>query len=512
MSEYFMGIDVGTTETKAVLFKSEGTAICKSSLELSLQITNQYFIEQDYDDVWKKTSLVIKETIKKSEVDPRKIAFISVTGQRETLSALDKNKKILRKGISWQDCRGRDFCKIMKDKVGDEKIRKITGLPVNTMPWANKIMWLKEKESRLYEKTWKFLGIVDYIVFKLTNILITDYSNASRTQLFDINTKKWSDELFDALGLDKEKMPDVKPSGTLISNVQSKAYVETGLSDQTVVIYAGGDQQCTALGAGVISVGRVSCILGTSTNMEMYTEKIPHDLRKPFEVVIHVVPNAYLLEGGIGTTGVIYRWFRDEFASAEKVLAHSLGKDTYVVLDEEATKSPPGSLGLMLIPYFAGSEYPYWNPEDRGAIIGFTLSHKKAHVIRAILEGVAYEYRRMLEDGIKVLRTPISEIRFSGGGAKSRLWTQIFADVLGLPGQVTEIYDTGALGAGILGTVAFGWYNDVKKATSDLVRIKETVNPNKESHMLYSKLYYVYRQMYGRIQDLVNKISKIYEE
>lgn len=512
MDDYFIGVDIGTTETKAILFESSGTVVCKSSLELPLQIFDQYFIEQDYDEIWNKTARVIKNLINKSEVNPRNIAFISVTGQRETLGAMDKHKKILRKGISWEDSRGREFCILIKDKVGSERVYRITGLPVNTMPWASKIMWLKENENDLYRKTWKFLGVVDYAVFKLSNVLTTDYSNAGRTQLFDINKKIWSDELFQVLDLDKEKVLETKPSGTLVSNVASEACTETGLHKETAVIYGGGDQQCSALGAGVVSPGRVSCILGTCTNMEVYADEIPFDPKNLLEAVIHVVPGAYLSEGGIGTTGIIYRWFRDEFGEVEKIVADSLGKDPYMLLDEEAAKSPPGSLGLMLIPYFAGSEYPYWNPNDRGAIIGLLLSHKKEHLIRAILEGVAYEYRRMVEEGGKVSETTISEIRFTGGGAKSLLWPKIFVDILGLPGQILNVHDTGALGAGILGTVAVGWHKEVKRATDNLVRIESTVKPDAKSHLLYDKLYSIYRQMYDRIQDLVNAISNIYAE
>lgn len=510
--EYIIGVDVGTTETKATIFNSNGQIKGEASKELPIYFSSGGQVEQDLNEILFECLFTIKEALKVSKINPNDIACVAFTGQRDTICPINKKGSPLRRAISWQDTRGWEICKWIRKEVGAEKVYHITGLPVNTMPPASKIMWIKQKQPMIYEKTWKFVGIVDYIVWKFSDELRIDHSNANRNMLFDIRKRSWSDELFSTFNLDLEKMPDLTPPGTLIGNITKEISSQIRLPNDCKIVYGGGDQQCNTLGAGIVSPGRVVCILGTCTNVEAFSNKIPHDPMMSLQSEVHVIPNAYICEGGIGTTGTIYRWFRDEFAKSEQEVAGKLNLSPYYLLDREAANVPPGSHGLMLIPYFAGTLFPYWNAEDRGLIVGLHLKHKKEDFIRMILEGIAYEFRKMTEQAEKVTATKINLVRFIGGGAKSILWPQIFVDVLGIPGETLTVTQAGTLGAAILGMIAMGWHKDIAKATEKLVKVKTKLQPNSESHEIYEKLYPIYKKLYPRIQDPINEISRIISE
>ncbi len=509
MKEYIVGLDVGTLETKAIVFNRDGKTLGEGSRELGMSFPKEGWFEQDLNEIWIKTASAIHDLIEEAKIPSKEIACVSVTGQRETVCPVDREGKPLRSAISWQDTRGWDVCKTVRRTVGAETVYKITGLPVNTMPSASKIVWTKRNEPEIYKKAWKFIGVVDFVVWKLSNEFVTDYSNANRTMLFDVRRLDWSSELLREFRLDREKMLDLVKPGTIVGTMAEDACEKTGLDKHVLVVYAGGDQQCSALGIGIVKPKRVSCILGTCTNIEAFSERVPFDPKMSLQAQVHVMPHAYLSEGGIGTSGIIYRWFRDRFGQTESQVAKELNEDPYKLLDREAANVEPGSNGLMLIPYFAGSLFPYWNAEDRGVLVGLRLDHSKKHFIRAILEGVAYEYRRMAEEAERVSRTKIDTVRFMGGGAKSPLRTQIFTDVLGVRGQIPEVTEAGAFGAYMLGAVAIGQHCTVLEAAEKSIRIGKKLNFNSNAHKRYNKLYSVYKQVYDRIQDLVNEISRI---
>lgn len=502
-----VGIDVGTTETKAILVGERGDLLSESSSELPLIQTKENWIEQDIQVIWKKTAKVIENCIK--DIDRRRLLCISVTGQRETICPLDRNFEPLRKAISWQDARGWKICKTMKQELGFEEIYKITGLPVNTMPCASKIAWIKENEQAIYDRAWKFVGIVDYIVWKLSGQLRIDFSNACRTMLFDIAKLRWSERIIDYLELDLDKMPELIPSGHPVGNVTKKASEETDLPTIVEVVYAGGDQQCSALGVGITEQHRVSCVLGTCTNIEAYSDHLPLDKKLRLQAQLHVIPNSYLVEGGIGSSGSIYRWFRDNLGERETLAAKRCRTSPYAIMDAEAEKVEPGSSGLIMIPYFTGSLYPYWNADDRGMFVGLRLSHKRGHLLRAILEGIAYEYMRMAEDVERITGTKIDQVRFMGGGAKSKIWPKIIVDVLGVNGVVTKNTQAGAMGAAILGSKACDLFKDIKDAAESMVKVGRRIAFDRVTHERYRRYCRIQGEVYGRIQDLVNELSQV---
>lgn len=504
--DLILGLDVGTTETKAILVDERGNLISEKSGELSLIYSGEGCIEQDIEEIWAETAAVIKRCFR--EAHKSRLVCVAVTGQRETLCPLDKELTPLRNAISWQDTRGWKVCKKMSQELGIEEVYRITGLPINTMPWASKLVWIKENEQSTYEKAWKFAGVVDYTIWKLCGELKMDYSNACRTMLFDLSKLKWSERIFEYLGLDLDKMPELVPSGQILGTATKEASEETNLPTGVTVVYGGGDQQCNALGVGVTDSKKISCVLGTCTNIEGYSERPPLDPEMRLQAQLHVVSNSYLSEGGIASSGSIYKWFRDNFGEVESLIAKRCSKNPYEVLDTEAESVPPGSMGLIMIPYFVGSLYPHWNPEDRGLFVGLRLNHRREHFARAILEGIAYEYARMAKDVRRVLGTELEQIRFMGGGARSDIWPQIITDVLGVKGTTTKCVQAGAMGATILGSVACGWFADVRRAVETFVRTDRTFDVNEKNHEVYLKYYDIYERFYDRVKDLVNDLSR----
>ncbi|MGB9622620.1 MAG: xylulokinase, partial [Candidatus Bathyarchaeia archaeon] len=281
---------MGTTETKAILVDECGNLVSEKSRELPLIYSEEGYIEQDIEEIWAETAAVIKRCLRGEHKS--RLACIAVTGQRETLCPLDREFASLRNAISWQDTRGWRVCKKMSQELGSEEVYRITGLPINTMPWASKLVWIQENEKPTYEKTWKFVGVVDYTVWKLCGDLKMDYSNACRTMLFDLSKLKWSERMFEYLGLDLDKMPELVPPGQILGSVTKEASEDTNLPVGITVVYGGGDQQCNALGVGVTDSKKISCVLGTCTNIEGYSERPPLDPEMRLQAQLHVVPNS----------------------------------------------------------------------------------------------------------------------------------------------------------------------------------------------------------------------------
>jgi sugar (pentulose or hexulose) kinase len=319
-----------------------------------------------------------------------------------------------------------------------------TGLTIDPYFTAPKILWIKENEPEVFSKAWKFLLVHDFMVFKLTGKAITDYSNASRTMLFDIKDANWSEKMLNTFDIPREKLPDPLQSGTPAGNVTSKAAKDCGLKEGTPVIAGGGDQQCAALGVGVVREGSIKSTTGTGTFLLAYSDTPKFDSEIRLLCSRHVVPDAFVVEASMFTTGSALRWFRDNLGTEECNLAKERGIDPYEVMSEGADAIPAGSEGVIHLPHFAGAGAPYWNPHARGVFAGLALGHTRNHLMRSILEGVSYEIRTNLEV-MNDIGIPALEVRVTGGAARSQVWMQIQADVLGVPVIRTEMEEATAL-------------------------------------------------------------------
>ena len=513
---YLMGLDVGTTGCKAIIFTQKGRIVSSSYGEYKLYHRRPEWSELNPSEVWDTIVKTVRESIE-GAVDPKRIAAVSTCVLGEAFIPLDKDGNPLYWSMTTFDARAEEQTKWWEENFGAEEMYKITGqpltsyMPIYTLP---KIQWLRENEPKLYRETSKLLCWEDYVNFKLCGKAAIDLSVATRTMMLDIRRKRWSTEILELAGIDESLLPEVYPSGTPIGEVTHEASEETGLAEGTLVVTGGHDQPCGALGAGVIetgpamdATGTVECIGVLQPSLTL-TEKLRI---QGFAVHCYVIENEYFMFGFNPCGGVILRWFRDNFAEAERREAKEKGLSVYDILTGEASEAPPGSLGLFLLPYFEGSGTPTFNRKARGTILGLTLAHGRREVIRAILEGLTYELRNNIE-AIEEQGTEITELRAIGGGARSRFWLKLKADITKRRVVVPNVTEAAALGAAILAGVGAGVYSDAREAVREIYSVKESFTPSVEAGRIYDRYYRVYRMIYGALRDVFEEIHRVESE
>lgn len=502
MEPLFLGIDVGTEGTKVALFDLKGNVVGDSYEGYELICPKPEWVEQDPELWWRVAARNIKKVIASSEIDPKNIHGIGVCGQMHAAIPIDKKGNLLYRSPSlWCDKRASYLCEKLKTEVDEEWLLKASANPITPAWTAPKILWIKENLPEIYEKTYKFLVPKDYLVFKLTGEPSIDWSEASGTLLFDANKEKWSEEIVQQLKIDFDKLPKIYASHEIVGEVTREAAEFTGLYPGTPVVSGGGDFLCTLLGAGVTMRGRAADISGTASLVAFYSEKPIIDKR--IMNLHHIIPGWIpfgIMEGGL------LRWFRDEFGHIEKQLAAEKGVSAYKIMDEEAEKVPPGSDGLIVVPYFIG-ERVIGSPHARGVFFGLTLAHKREHIIRALMEGITYALRQIVEI-TEELGLKTEAFRLIGGGAVSPLWRQIKADIYGKPTLVLSTYQGGVLGAAVLAMAGTKTIKNAAETIDEIVTIKEECKPVKRNHERYNALYAIYKELHGMIQPLFEKMAE----
>jgi xylulokinase len=470
--------------------------------------------------MWTEIKATIRHCVEKSGINPRKISGFGVAGFGETVIPVGRDAREICPAIDWRDARSRSY-KAETDFLGKEigafHLFEITGCPLSYNRSVTKLMWLKKNKPGVYKKTWKFLAIEDFVNWKLTGQAATDHSVASCTMLFDIRRKEWSSEILQTTGIDQSLLPEVYRSDAVIGEVQKKASEDTRLPEGTPVVAGGIDQNCGALGAGVIDDGVAIDSTGTVECLAAATQKLRTDKMTMLtgqHCGCHVVENMYLRILSLPTSGIILKWFRDNFCQRETKEAEKTGVDVYDLLVQEAAGGKPGAYGLFMLPHFGGSgsgQPPVFNPTSRGAFIGLRLVHKKRDFIRALLEGIAFEARifveKMEETGVKVC-----ELRAIGGGAKSRPWLQLKANVFNRKVVVPEITEAPALGAALLAGVGNRTYESITEAVEQTYRKRVVCTPDQIQAKQYQNLYDVYKKIYPSLCPMFNEITRLEPE
>lgn len=499
---YLAAIDAGTTGERVMVFDTEGGVVAWKYLEHPSYFPKPIWVEQEatewWDRVCKTSKAVLKEASDKG-IASDMIVGISVTNQRETIVPVDEDTKPLRRAIVWQDRRTVPQCSWIKENLGEDVVYNIAGLTVDPYFSAPKIMWIKEHQPDIYKETHKFLLVHDYIIAKLANVFVTGWDNASRTMLFDIREFDWSDRLLDGTGIDEEKMPEPHPSGKGVGKVTKKAADETGFAKGTPVVCGGGDQQCGAIGVGVVRPGRIKATTGTGTFMLSFLDRPSFDPKRRVLCSCHGVPGKWVQEASVFSTGTIYRWFRDEFGHLERAVAESVGIDPYEMLNKEATLAPAGSRGILVMPHFVGAGAPYWDPYARGVMAGLALGHTRRDLVRAILEGIALEVRKSIEV-MRELGVPLKEMRVTGGATRNPCFNQIQADVYDLPILRGRVEESTALGCAILAGVGLGVFRSVPEAADKMVHIVERYEPRLKNKRVYDKLFEIHKKIYDALE------------
>lgn len=511
---YLMGIDIGTSGTKSVLFDEIGNTVASALEEYPLYQPNIGWAEQDPEDWWQAVSGGIRKVIAKSGIKAADICGVGLSGQMHGLVLLNGDNKVLRRSIIWCDQRSTAECEQITSLIGAERLIEITANPALTGFTASKIMWVKNHEPDIFERAKKILLPKDYVRYRLTGEFATEVSDASGMQLMDIPGRCWSQEVLSKLGIERNQLADLYESQEVSGRVSSSAASQTGLWEGTPVVGGGGDQAAGAVGNGIVKPGVVSSTIGTSGVVFAYLDKISIDPKGRVHTFCHAVPNTWHVMGVTQAAGLSLKWFRDNFCKDEINTAELMGTDPYVLMDREAERVRAGSNGLLYMPYLMGERTPHLDAYAKGVFFGLSAKHDKKDMIRAIMEGVTYSLRDCLEiiDGMGV---NVSEIRASGGGGKSMLWRQMQADIFG--NEITTINSSEgpALGVALLAGVGTGVYKNIAEACDTAIKVKSVQQPDMELYSRYSKFYGLYGQLYKSLKkdykNLADIMKDVYE-
>ena len=504
---YYLGLDNGTSGTKALLITAEGAPVASDTQEYPLSTPRPLWAEQDPADWWDAAVRATRNVLEKSGVRAEEIAGVGLSGQMHGSVFLDKDNTVLRPALLWCDQRTQAECDWITAQVGRENLVKYISNPVLTGFTAPKIVWLRNHEPETYAQVAKVLLPKDYLRFKLTGVHATEVSDASGTALFDVAHRTWSQEVLDAAQIPRSWMPECAESIEITGRVSAEAARATGLTEGTPVAGGGGDQAAGAVGSGIVETGLVSSIVGTSGVVFAYADTPATDPQLRVHTFCHAVPGKWHTMGVVLSAGGSLRWLRDTFFQPEGVVARTVGDDPYNLMAKGAATVPPGSEGLIFLPYLTGERTPYPDPNARGTFFGLTLRHTRAHFARAVLEGVAFA----LNDTFLIfddLGIPITEVRTSGGGAKSPVWTQIHADVTGHEHITLSVDEGPALGAALLAAVGTGAYPTVAAACRAAIRPVARVTPQAEAHAAYRQYHAVYRALYPALKSQFAAVSE----
>lgn len=506
--KYTLGIDVGTSGTKTVLFDQYGKKIASNTIEYPMYQPKNGWAEQNPEDWWNAVVGTIAEVMKKSAVAKEDVVGIGISGQMHGLVMLDKDNSVLRPSIIWCDQRTAEECRDIENIVGRARLIEITANPALTGFTASKIMWVKKNEPEVYAKCAHILLPKDYIRLMLTGEYATEVSDASGMQLLDVPNRCWSDELLEKLGIDKALLGKVYESPEITGYVTPEIAEKCGLAAGTPVVGGAGDNAAAAVGEGVVTDGRAFTTIGTSGVVFAHTDNIEIDPKGRVHTFCCAVPGAWHVMGVTQAAGLSLRWIRDNICTEEIAEAARQDVDPYKIMDEEAAQSPIGANRLLYLPYLMGERTPHLDPNCRGAFIGLSAMHTRQDMIRAVLEGVCYS----LKDCLGVLdemHVNPDNMKICGGGGKSKLWRKMLADVYGIPVMTIESDEGPALGVAILAMVGAGLYPTVKDACDSIVKVKDKVESEKDRTAEYTKFYGVYKNIYSHLKDDFNALSEM---
>lgn len=506
--EYVIGVDLGTSGTKTVLFSTDGQPIASKTIEYPLYQPQNGWAEQAPEDWWHAACGSMKEVISKSGINPKDIKGIGISGQMHGLVMLDKAGNVLRRSIIWCDQRTAAECDEITNKVGASRLIELTANPALTGFTASKILWVRNNEPEIYEKCAHILLPKDYVRYMLTGEFATEVSDASGMQLLDVPNRCWSDEVLSKLGIDKSLLAKVYESPEITGKVTAQAAELCGVPAGTPVVGGAGDNAAAAVGTGTVQDGIAFTTLGTSGVVFAHTNKLSIDPKGRVHTFCCAVPGAWHVMGVTQAAGLSLKWFRDNFCDAEMAAAKGMKKDPYYLMDKQAENIPIGAERLLYLPYLMGERTPHLDPNCRGAFIGLSAMHTRQHMLRAVMEGVVYSQR----DSVEVLRgmgVKINDMLACGGGGTSPLWRQMLADVYGCPVKTVVSKEGPALGVAILASVGTGIYKSVQEACKEVIKTNPAQNPIAANSAEYEKFYKMYTELYPALKESYAKLAKI---
>jgi len=504
----FLGIDVGTSGTKTLLCDDSGKILAASTEEYPSYRPKPLWSEQNPADWWRATADSVRKALRKARVKGRDVQGIGLSGQMHGAVFLDKADKVLRRAILWNDQRTAAECDDITRAIGKRRLLRLVCNPALTGFTAPKILWVRKREPRIYEKARKVLLPKDYVRFRMSGQYATEVSDASGTLLLDIRRRQWSKPVLSALQIDADLLPECHESEDVSSEVSAAAARELGVPAGTPIVGGGGDQAAGAVGNGIVRAGVISATLGTSGVVFAFADEVQTDPEGRVHTFCHAVRGKWHVMGVMLSAGGAFQWYRNTLAEVEKAKARKRGRDPYDLLCAEAARAPDGSEGLFFLPYLTGERTPHANPHAKGAWIGLTPRHTKAHLIRSLLEGVTYGMRDSLEI-VRGMGVPIRRIRVSGGGVRSRFWRQMQADVYGRSVSTINTSEGPAFGAALLAGVGTGAFKNVREACDSAVRVTSTTRPKRSVARRYDARYPVFRKLYRSLEGDFETLSAL---
>lgn len=506
--EYIIGVDLGTSGTKTVLFDREGHIAASATVEYPLYQPENGWAEQDPEDWWRAAATTIGQVIAESKVDPGDIKGVGLSGQMHGLVMLDREGRVLRRSIIWCDQRSGRQCEEITGCVGRERLIEITANPALTGFTAAKLLWVRENEPEIYSRCAHILLPKDYVRYMLTGAFATEVSDASGMQLLDVPKRCWSEEVLAKLDIDPALLAKVYESPEVTGEVTAEAAKLTGLRPGTPVVGGAGDNAAAAVGTGVVRDGKAFTTLGTSGVVFAHTDEISIDPKGRVHTFCCAVPEAWHVMGVTQGAGLSLKWFRDNFCYSEIVSAQGLSIDPYVLLDRQAELSPVGCNKLFYLPYLMGERTPHLDPDCRGVFFGLSAMHVRSDLLRAVMEGVAFSQR----DSLEVLRemgVATSRMLACGGGGTSPFWRQMLSDVYNCPVQTVKSKEGPALGAAILAGVGAGLYPSVQEACDMLIDVNPPQEPIAGNVEKYEKLYKIYTGLYPALKENYRQLAEL---
>lgn len=505
---YLLGVDLGTSGTKTVLFDEAGNAVASSTTEYPMYQPKNGWAEQEPSDWWDATVTGIRTVLQKSGVVPSAVAGVGLSGQMHGLVMLDAAGEVLRRSIIWCDQRTAKECEEITQRVGAERLVEITANPALTGFTASKILWVRNNEPEVYEKCRHILLPKDYVRYKLTGEFATEVSDASGMQLLDIPNRCWSQEVLDALDIDRSLLAKVYESPEVTGTVTTQAARLTGLAEGTIVVGGAGDNAAAAVGTGIVTDQRAFTTIGTSGVVYAHTSKLAIDPKGRVHTFCCAVPGCWHVMGVTQGAGLSLKWFRDTLCDSEVETARNMGVDPYFLMDKAAERSPIGSNRLIYLPYLMGERTPHLDPDCRGVFFGLSAIHTKADMNRAVMEGVSYSLRDCVEV-LCEMGVTIDEMMACGGGGTSPLWRKMLADLYGMPVKTVNSKEGPALGVAILAGVGAGMYASVEEGCRAVIRTDKQELPTAENSAEYEKYYEIYRGLYASLKGDFKKLAAI---
>ncbi|REK05977.1 MAG: xylulokinase [Planctomycetota bacterium] len=505
----YLGIDIGTSGTKTLAINGRGKILAEATSLYPSYHPKPLWSEQDPEDWWQATVKTVRQVVRKAKLKKTDVKAIGLSGQMHGSVFLDKRDRVIRRALLWNDQRTAAECDELESRAGgrSELIRMVAN-PALTGFTAPKILWLRNHEPKQFDRTVKVLLPKDDVRRRMTGEYATDVSDASGMLLLDVAKRDWSTELLSKLELDPSLFAKCYESEESTGQLTKEAAKELGLSTECIVVGGAGDCAAGAVGNGIVSRGTLSTSIGTSGIMFVHCDEVDVDPQGRLHTFCHAVHGKWHMMGVSLSGGGCLQWFRNRMCEAEIAQAKRSKVDPYDTLVAEASKIAHGSEGLFFLPYLSGERTPHADPDARACFIGLTLAHSRGHMVRAIMEGVAYAMRDSLEI-IRGLDVPVRQIRASGGGSKIPLWRQIQADVFGQKVVTLNAEEGPAYGVALLAAVGAGAFKDIEEACSATIRVVKEKAPNRKAAKYHDQAFPIYQDLYRALKDDFKRISAV---